>query len=123
MTTMKILIAQNRYRLPAPSGEDAVLDQASSTLSARVHVVLFQRHSEEIAIWSPLRRATLPVPMFWNEQSRRSITDSLLHSSPDAGISCLRQIYRFAVENPVEGAGPVQHSASRSGRSPSEVSL
>jgi hypothetical protein len=121
---MKILIAQNRYRLPTLSGEDAVLDQVSSTLSARGRdVVLFQRHSEEIAIWLPLRRATLPVSWLWNEQSRRSITDSLLHSSPDASISRLLQIYRFAVENPVEHPGPVQHSAGRSCRSSSEVSL
>ena len=47
---MKILIVHNRYRPTAPSGEDAVVDQESSALSARGHeVVLFQRRSEEIS--------------------------------------------------------------------------
>jgi glycosyltransferase involved in cell wall biosynthesis len=81
---MKILIVHNRYRPTAPSGEDAVVDQESSALSARGHdVVLLQRHSEEIASWSPLRRATLPVRLLWSEQSRRSITESLAHFAPD----------------------------------------
>jgi hypothetical protein len=81
---MKILIVHNRYRPTAPSGEDAVVDQESSALSARGHdVVLFQRHSEEIATWSPLKRATIPARLLWNEQSRRSIADSLAHFAPD----------------------------------------
>ena len=81
---MKILIVHNRYRPTAPSGEDAVVDQESSALSVRGHdVVLFQRHSEEIATWSPLRRATLPVRLLWSEQSRRSIIDSLADFAPD----------------------------------------
>jgi len=81
---MKILIVHNRYRPTAPSGEDAVVDQESSALSSRGHdVVLFQRHSDEIATWSPLRRATLPVRLLWSEQSRRSIADSLNHFAPD----------------------------------------
>ena len=75
---MKILIVHNRYRPTAPSGEDAVVDQESSALLARGHeVVLFQRRSEEIADWSPLRRATLPVRILWSEDSRRAITESL----------------------------------------------
>lgn len=81
---MKILIVHNRYRPTAPSGEDAVVDQESSALSARGHdVVLFQRHSEEIASWSSLRRTTLPVRLLWSEQSRRSITESLAQFAPD----------------------------------------
>ena len=81
---MKILIVHNRYRPTAPSGEDAVVDQESSALSARGHdVVLFQRHSEEIAAWSPLRRATLPVRLLWSEESRRAITESLAQFAPD----------------------------------------
>jgi glycosyltransferase involved in cell wall biosynthesis len=81
---MKILIVHNRYRPTAPSGEDAVVDQESSALSTRGHdVVLYQRHSEEIATWSPLKRATLPARLLWSEQSRRSIADSLAHFAPD----------------------------------------
>lgn len=81
---MKILIAHNRYRPAAPSGENAVVDQESSALLDRGHdVVLFQRHSEEIASWSPLRRATLPARVLWSEDSRREITESLVKFAPD----------------------------------------
>ena len=81
---MKILIAHNRYRPTAPSGEDAVVDQESSALSARGHdVVLFQRHSAEMATWSPLRRATLPVRLLWSRDAHRAITESLIEFGPD----------------------------------------
>ena len=81
---MKILIVHNRYRPTAPSGENAVVDQESAALSDRGHdVALFQRHSEEIAGWSPLRRATLPVRVLWSQDSRRAIADSLDQFAPD----------------------------------------
>jgi glycosyltransferase involved in cell wall biosynthesis len=81
---MKVLIVHNRYRLAAPSGENAVVDQESSALMARGHeVALFQRHSEEIASWSRLRRATLPARILWSEGSRRAITESLIEFAPD----------------------------------------
>jgi glycosyltransferase involved in cell wall biosynthesis len=81
---MKVLIVHNRYRPTAPSGEDAVVDQESAALSSRGHeVVLFQRHSDEISDWSPLRRATLPVRVLWSEDSRRAITESLVQFAPD----------------------------------------
>jgi glycosyltransferase involved in cell wall biosynthesis len=81
---MKILVVHNRYRPTAPSGEDAVVDQESSALSSRGHeVALFQRRSEEIAAWSPLRRATLLARLLWSEDSRRAITQSLTDFAPD----------------------------------------
>jgi glycosyltransferase involved in cell wall biosynthesis len=81
---MKILIAHNRYRPTAPSGEDAVVDQESSALSSRGHdVVLFQRHSAEIATWSSLQRGTLPVRLLWSRNSHRAITKSLIEFAPD----------------------------------------
>lgn len=81
---MKILIVHNRYRPTAPSGENEVVDQESSALAHRGHnVVLFQRHSEEIAAWSPLRRATMPARVLWSEDSRRGITKSLIEFAPD----------------------------------------
>jgi glycosyltransferase involved in cell wall biosynthesis len=81
---MKVLIVHNRYRPTAPSGEDAVVDQESTALMSRGHeVVLFQRRSEEISDWSPLRRATLPVRVLWSEDSRRAITESLIQFAPD----------------------------------------
>jgi glycosyltransferase involved in cell wall biosynthesis len=81
---MKVLLVHNRYRPTAPSGENAVVDQESAALSARGHeVVLFQRHSEEIATWSPLRRVTLPARVLWSKESRRAITESLKKLRPD----------------------------------------
>jgi hypothetical protein len=48
--------------------------------------VLFQRRSDEIATCSWLKRATLPAGLFWSEQSRRSIADSLAHFAPNVDL-------------------------------------
>jgi glycosyltransferase involved in cell wall biosynthesis len=81
---MKILVVHNRYRAIAPSGENAVVDQEASVLSSRGHdVVLFQRHSDDIAAWSPLRRATLPIRVLWSQESHRGVTAALTEFTPD----------------------------------------
>jgi len=81
---MKILVVHNRYRPAAPSGENVVVDQESAALVSRGHeVVLFQRHSEEIASWSAVRRATMPARVLWSEESRRAITETLIDFAPD----------------------------------------
>lgn len=81
---MKVLVLHNRYRPTAPSGENVVVDQESAALAARGHeVVLEQRHSEEVASWSALRRATLPLRVLWSETSRRSLAQSLAEHRPD----------------------------------------
>ena len=81
---MKILILHNRYRPTAPSGENVVVDQESAALAERGHeVVLEQRHSEEVASWSAVRRATLPLRVLWSETSRRDLAQSLAQHRPD----------------------------------------
>ena len=81
---MRILIVHNRYRPAAPSGENAVVDQESAALRAAGHQVeVLQRHSEEIASWSSLRRATLPARVLWSEQSRRTVGKALVDFAPD----------------------------------------
>jgi len=81
---MRVLVVHNRYRPTAPSGENAVVDQESSALLSRGHdVALFQRHSDEIAAWSPLRRATLPARVLWSEGSRHAVTAALARFAPD----------------------------------------
>lgn len=81
---MKVLMVHNRYRTAAPSGENIVVDQESEALAAGGHdVELLQRHSEEIATWSPLRRATLPVRVVWSGESRRSVSKALATFAPD----------------------------------------
>src|SRR5215211_2792457 len=83
-TTMRILVVHNRYRPTAPSGENAVVDQEASALTSGGHeVVVFERHSEEIGTWSPLRRATLPARLLWSQTSRRTINESLARFTPD----------------------------------------
>jgi glycosyltransferase involved in cell wall biosynthesis len=81
---MRILVVHNRYRPTAPSGENAVVEQESSALSSRGHdVFLFQRHSKEIAVWSPMRRATLPARVLWSEDSRRGAAAAIARFAPD----------------------------------------
>lgn len=81
---MKIVVAHNRYRPIAPSGEDAVVDQESTALAALGHeVARFERHSAEIDSWPRARRAALPVTVVWSEGSRRAVTAELVRFAPD----------------------------------------
>ena len=55
---MRILVVHGRYRSEAPSGENIVVDQETAALRAAGHEVeLFERHSDDIASWSPARKA------------------------------------------------------------------
>ena len=64
---MRILVAHNRYRSTAPSGENRVVDQERAALTGRGHdVELFERHSDEIEDWTALQKATLPARVIWN---------------------------------------------------------
>jgi glycosyltransferase involved in cell wall biosynthesis len=81
---MRVLIAHNRYRPTAPSGENAVVDQEAELLAMAGHAVtLFQRHSAEISDWSAFRRATLPAQVLWSRETKRSLADALRASRPD----------------------------------------
>lgn len=81
---MKVLLVHNRYRPSAPSGENVVVDQESTALASLGHdVALLQRHSEEIATWSPLRRATLPARVLWSQGTRRAVLDAVSTFQPD----------------------------------------
>ena len=81
---MRILLAHNRYRPEAPSGENDVVDQESAALAARGHeVALFQRHSGDIAGWPKLRQATLPARVVWSTESRRAMAAEIVRFAPD----------------------------------------
>jgi glycosyltransferase involved in cell wall biosynthesis len=81
---MRILIAHNRYRPEAPSGENVVVDQEAEALQEAGHeVLLFQRHSGEIASWSRLRRAGLPARVLWSSGARRDLAAELVRFAPD----------------------------------------
>lgn len=81
---MRILIVHGRYRSAAPSGENRVVDQEAELLSRAGHRVdLFERHSDDIAGWSPARKATLPVRSVRNAQARRELAERLARDRPD----------------------------------------
>lgn len=81
---MKILIVHNRYRSAAPSGENRVVDQESAALTASGHdVEHFERHSDDIELWSPARKATLPAQVVWNRAARHALTAVLRRFHPD----------------------------------------
>lgn len=81
---MRILIVHNRYRTGAPSGENRVVDTEAQSLAALGHdVVLFERHSDEIGQWPPLRKAVLPARIIWNQDSYRSLKSAVREHHPD----------------------------------------
>ena len=81
---MRILVVHGRYRSAAPSGENNVVDRESAALAAAGHDVhRFERHSDEIDGWSTARKATLPVKVIWNGESRRDLAACLAEVRPD----------------------------------------
>jgi glycosyltransferase involved in cell wall biosynthesis len=81
---MRILLAHNRYRSSAPSGENRVVDQEGEALAAAGHEVLrFERDSDEIEDWSRAKKASLPLRVFWNREAYRDLTVTLREQQPD----------------------------------------
>ena len=114
---MRILVVHGRYRSAAPSGENNVVDRESAALAAAGHDVhRFERHSDDIDTWSTARKATLPVKVIWNGESRRDLaaclaevrpdvvhvhntfpmlSPSVLHACRDAGIPVVATIHNY----------------------------
>jgi glycosyltransferase involved in cell wall biosynthesis len=81
---MRVVVVHNRYRSAAPSGENRVADQESTALEAHGHEVeRFERLSDDIETWPPLRRALMPVKVVWNGEPRRSLIELLRRFRPD----------------------------------------
>ncbi len=81
---MRVVVVHNRYRSAAPSGENRVADQESAALEAHGHEVeRFERLSDDIGSWSPLRRSLVPVKVIWNGEPRRSLIELLRRFRPD----------------------------------------
>jgi glycosyltransferase involved in cell wall biosynthesis len=57
-------------------------------------------------------------PHLWEGYGQQARQTYRTRFSLDAGIARLLEIYRFAVEHPIERSGRSQHTARRSGRSP-----
>ncbi|HXT92911.1 MAG TPA: glycosyltransferase [Trebonia sp.] len=81
---MKVTVVHSRYRSAAPSGENRVVDQEMAALTALGHEVdLFERRSDDIEGWSPVRKAALPAAVIWNGAARRDLRELLRARRPD----------------------------------------
>jgi glycosyltransferase involved in cell wall biosynthesis len=81
---MRIVVVHGRYRSEAPSGENIVVDQEVAALSAGGHdVELFERHSDEIASWSLVRKASLPIRTVWSGEVKRDLASRIASTRPD----------------------------------------
>ena len=81
---MKILLAHNRYRSVAPSGENRVVDREGEALAARGHeVIRFERFSDDIEGWPRAKKATLPAQAVWSRDAHRDLAAVLAAQRPD----------------------------------------
>lgn len=82
--TFKVVVAHNRYRSVAPSGENAVVDTEIEQLrTAGLEVVPFMRSSDEIGELPAPQRALLPLSPIYNRASQRALDDVLRVEKPD----------------------------------------
>jgi glycosyltransferase involved in cell wall biosynthesis len=81
---MKVLLVHNRYRSDSPSGENRVVDQEAAALEAAGnHVERFEYFSDDIAGWSRLRQALVPLRVVWSWEARRDLAAVLRRTRPD----------------------------------------
>ncbi|NUR73961.1 MAG: glycosyltransferase family 4 protein [Hamadaea sp.] len=81
---MKVVVAHNRYRSDAPSGENIMVDLESAQLAAAgVEVVRFQRDSDDIPALPATQKALLPLSPIWSPASTRALADLLRRERPD----------------------------------------
>jgi glycosyltransferase involved in cell wall biosynthesis len=81
---VRILLAHNRYRSEFPSGEDRVVDTEGAALRAAGHAVMhFERRSDDIAGWPPLRQAVLPLSVVWSRSARKDLKAAIRRDRPD----------------------------------------
>ncbi|NUR49997.1 MAG: glycosyltransferase family 4 protein [Hamadaea sp.] len=81
---MKVVVAHNRYRSDAPSGENIMVDLESAQLAAAgVEVVPFQRESDDIPSLPATQKALLPLSPIWSPSSTRALADLLRRERPD----------------------------------------
>ncbi len=81
---MRVLVAHSRYRSAAPSGENAVVDQEVAALrAAGVEVERFERRSDDIASWSLVRKAGLPLRSVHDSGARDDLAAVLRARRPD----------------------------------------
>jgi len=81
---MRVLIVHNRYRSAHPSGENAVVDTEAALLEEHGCVVArLESRSDDIANWSPARRAALPGRVVWSIEGYRRTRAAVARFRPD----------------------------------------
>ncbi|NUT31611.1 MAG: glycosyltransferase [Hamadaea sp.] len=81
---MKVVVAHNRYRSDAPSGENIIVDLEIEQLrAAGVEVVPFQRNSDDIPALPAAQKALLPLAPIWSPSSTRALAELLRRERPD----------------------------------------
>jgi glycosyltransferase involved in cell wall biosynthesis len=81
---VKVVVAHNRYASAQPSGENVVVDADIAQLrAAGVEVLPLLRGSDEIASWSPVRRAVLAGSPFYAPAAQRELRALLRRHRPD----------------------------------------
>jgi glycosyltransferase involved in cell wall biosynthesis len=81
---VKVVVAHNRYRSAAPSGENRIVDLEIDQLGrAGVEVIPFLRSSDEIPALPLASKALLPVSPLWSPGSVRALSGLLRRHRPD----------------------------------------
>ncbi|MBI4172881.1 MAG: glycosyltransferase, partial [Actinobacteria bacterium] len=81
---MRVLVVHNRYRRAQPSGENVVVEEEAELLAASgCTVERLEVGSDEIATWSPARRALLPARVVWSREGRRLAREAIESFEPD----------------------------------------
>jgi glycosyltransferase involved in cell wall biosynthesis len=81
---VKVVVAHNRYRSDAPSGENVMVDLEIGQLrAAGVEVVPFQRTSDDIPSLPAAQKALLPLSPIWSPSSTRALAQLLQRERPD----------------------------------------
>jgi glycosyltransferase involved in cell wall biosynthesis len=84
LRTVKVVVAHNRYRSDAPSGENVMVDLESAQLQAAgVEVISFQRNSDDIPSLPAAQKALLPLAPIWSPASTRALAELLRRERPD----------------------------------------
>ncbi len=81
---LRVAFVHNRYRSAQPSGENmAVKLEVDLVRDAGCEAFLYERSSDEIAAFSPAKKATLPARVVWSREDRIRLGAFLDQTRPD----------------------------------------
>jgi len=81
---VRVIVAHNRYRQAQPSGENTIVDQEIDQLrAAGVEVAPFLRSSDEIARFSAVEKALLPLSPIYAPRAQQELNRLITEFRPD----------------------------------------